>query len=70
MFKLNNGDHTRTCYRALGSGAVTTSEFDLTNSINTSINSAHAQGFITTHQNKIFHDHRVFYNMSLDKHFY
>ena len=50
---------TRTCYRALGSGAVTTSELDLTNSMNTSVNYAHAQCFNTTHQNKIFHDQRV-----------
>ena len=43
-------------------------EFDLTNSMNTSVNSAHAQCFNTAKLNN--HDQRVDYNMAVDKHFY
>ena len=41
------------------------SEFDLTNSMMTSVNSAHAQCYNTTHKVQ-----RVVYNMAVEKHFY
>ena len=44
-------------------GADRRSKFDLTNSMNTSVNSAHARCFYTADQNKTFQDQRVFYNM-------
>ena len=47
---------------------VAMNAFDLTISLNTSVNSAHAQCFNTIYQNKTFHDQRVVYNMAVDKH--
>ena len=46
------------------------SEFDLTYSMKISVNSAYVQCFSTEYQNQTFHDHRVVYNISVDKLFY
>ena len=50
---------THTLFDSLFSPNVLVSKFDLTHSMNTSVNSAHAQFFNTTHQNKIFHVQRA-----------
>lgn len=51
---------THTLLDSLFSPNVLVSKFDLTHSMNTSVNSAHAQFFNTTHQNKTLnHDQRA-----------